>query len=210
MSNKKVLIVGGGNAYAQMFERNGFTVTTVIADADLLCFTGGEDVYPPFYGQPNVASGFSINRDLKEQEFYNYGKQWKLPMVGICRGGQFLNVMSGGSMYQDVNNHGIGGTHAALNLLDGATYQVTSTHHQMMRKGVKGEVLVTAALSTRRTYGEYDDNFKPVSITEHGLKEDDTECVIYRETRTLCFQPHPEYNAPSCTELFFKLLNEVI
>ena len=37
MSIKKVLIVGGGAAYAQMFERNGFAVTTVIADADLLC-----------------------------------------------------------------------------------------------------------------------------------------------------------------------------
>lgn len=205
----KVYIVGGGEAYARMFGRNGFAVTTVIADADLLCFTGGEDVSPVLYGQPNVDSMVSINRDLKEMAFYNYGIQWKVPMVGICRGGQFLNVMSGGSMYQDVDNHGIGGTHAALNLLDGATYQVTSTHHQMMRKGIKGEVLATANLSTTRVTGEYDDNFVPRVCIEKGPIED-TECVIYRDTKVLCFQPHPEYHAPECTHLFFKLLQEII
>lgn len=207
---KKVFIVGGGAPYARMFEANGFCTTTVIADADILCFTGGEDVSPVLYGEPNVASGANIGRDLREMEAYNYGKQWKLPMVGICRGGQFLNVMSGGSMYQDVNNHGIGGTHAAYNLLDGNVYQVTSTHHQMMRKGIKGEVLVMAELSTRRVYGEYDENCMPRAVEERGQFTDDTECIIYRDTKTLCFQPHPEYHAPSCTELFFKLLAEIL
>jgi len=52
-------------------------------------------------------------------------------MVGICRGSQFLTVMSGGRLFQDVSGHAIMGTHL-IKFKDGSSLGITSTHHQMM------------------------------------------------------------------------------
>ena len=102
----RVLIVSGSLAYRQMFINYGFTVVEDIQFADLVCFTGGEDVSPHLYGQPVHPLTFSsVRRDEKEKAIFDACCERNLPMVGICRGGQFLNVMSGGKMYQHVTNH---------------------------------------------------------------------------------------------------------
>lgn len=207
---KTVLVVGGGFAYEAMMVKAGFSVVShrqaIANGVDLVLFTGGEDVSPHLYGEPNVASGASKARDDFEIEIFNHFKG--TPMVGICRGGQFLNVMSGGKMYQDVNNHGIGGTHAAVLVETGEVFKVTSTHHQMMRPAPHGKVLVTASLSTVRKHGAFDADGKPYVVVEKG-KHEDVEAVQYGNV--LCFQPHPEYNNAGDTRpLFFKLLEGIL
>jgi gamma-glutamyl-gamma-aminobutyrate hydrolase PuuD len=124
-------------------------------------------------------------------------------MAGICRGGQFLNVMNGGKMWQHVNNHAMAGVHPAENIKTGEVIDVTSTHHQMMRPSEQGVILLTASLSTRKE-----------TATERvlGKKESDIESVFYPKTNNLCFQPHPEYvsvNHP-CQVLFFRYLKECL
>lgn len=74
-------------------------------EADLLIFTGGEDLNPKLYGEeaePSVY--FSDRRDAWERLVFEhyYGK---VKMLGICRGHQFLNVMLGGSLIQDIRVH---------------------------------------------------------------------------------------------------------
>lgn len=208
---KKVLIVGGGFAYEAMMVKAGFAVVShreaYAKGVDLVLFTGGEDVSPHLYGEPNVASGCSKSRDDFEIEIFNHFKG--TPMAGICRGGQFLNVMCGGKMYQDVNNHGIGGTHKAVLVETGEVFDVTSTHHQMMRPAPHGKVLVTACLSTVRKYGAFDDQGKPCIVVKGGDEHEDVEAVQY--DNILCFQPHPEYNNSGTTRpLFFKLLKGIL
>jgi len=157
--------------------------------ADVICFQGGADVHPKLYGEEELEETYpDPYRDEEDIEFYssNQGK----PLVGICRGGQFLNVMAGGEMYQDVNNHGTG--HEAINLLDipgttwthGRLLEVTSDHHQMMIPSDLGEVLMVAHKTTRYR-----------SPTERPLPQYDVEAVWYEHLNALCFQPHPEYNS---------------
>lgn len=209
---KTVLIVSSSAAYEKMFKKEGFRVVTTRLEVlqhtpDLICFTGGSDVSPHLYGENNVASGCDALRD--EFEMGVFSQFPDTPKVGICRGGQFLNVMMGGKMFQDCDKHAIGGTHEALLVETGEVFNVTSTHHQMMRPHPTGKVLVTAERSTVRCYGSDLGTPREV-LREVGITGEDVEVVQYGD-KVLCFQPHPEYGGNDDTrELFFRLLKGIV
>lgn len=198
----KVCVFGGDWQIESMFTKRGWKVVPYLGgDYDLLMFTGGEDVDPSFYGEEKHPATYSNpDRDSRESHVYHQDVG-RVPLAGICRGGQFLNVMNGGKMWQHVNNHGIAGTHSALDVLSGNEYQVTSTHHQMMIPADKDStlVLLTAKVSTNKQSATQ-------SIT--GFRERDVEAIFYADTNSLCFQPHPEYTHSNheCQELFFNYL----
>ena len=104
MTRRNVYIVSGSSAYINMYVNNGWAVVSDMRDADLVHFTGGEDVTPVLYGQhPHPRTYNSEARDQAEMKVYLQALGLDIPMVGECRGGQFLNVMCGGEMYQHVN-----------------------------------------------------------------------------------------------------------
>ncbi len=196
---KKVCIIESDHLYDKMFLSVGWTLVTSPEEADLICFTGGEDVTPALYGHQNIASNCNWLRDVREKEIYD-AYVGKIPFVGVCRGGQFLNVMNGGLMFQHVDNHGIGGTHEMVNDLDQVIH-VTSTHHQMMRPSGKGEIIGEAG-SRATQFIAWDHPKSPMS---------DTEVVWYEETQSLCFQPHPEYRgAEETKKAFFDYIDRYI
>jgi gamma-glutamyl-gamma-aminobutyrate hydrolase PuuD len=203
----KVLIVSGSQAYSQMWLKLGATLVDDIRKADLVQFTGGEDVSPRLYGeQPHPTTASNFGRDLYEAGYYAIAKRMGIPMAGICRGGQFLNVMNGGDMYQNVDGHTIYGTHECKDVLTGKVHQVTSTHHQMMwaseREGA--EIVATAKEATHLDFVE---DGKGVSIPAHHEFRD-LEAVFYHDTQSLCFQPHPEFGrANSTLSYYVELLN---
>lgn len=199
----KVYIVGGDANIERMFLKHGVESTQHMDEASIVCFTGGADVTPSLYDEKNIHSGNDWLRDVEEMSEFDYAQELGIPCVGICRGGQFLNVMNGGKMWQDVNNHAIMGHHKVNVLIKNhghlGIYEVTSTHHQMMRAGEDSEVIGFAHLATRFAHDGNDPkpNF-------------DTEIVWYEKTKCLCFQPHPEYNTSKqddTEELFFDLLD---
>lgn len=199
-----VYIIDGNAQYRQMFEKMGWEITHDLNAADLVQFTGGADVSPFIYGEKNhPTTGNDPRRDLVEAGYYALCVRMGKKMAGICRGGQFLNVMNGGRMYQDVDGHAIVGTHQCTDLVTGAKIQVTSTHHQMMVPDFHGEVLAFSRESTRKETceGEY----------AHGTKDDDVEVVFYEDTNSLCFQPHPEFHgADSTREYYFSLIDRYL
>lgn len=213
VSKKRVLVLEPASGVTGMFKFYGesreFDPSPYIIAPDLVVFTGGPDVSPEFYGERKLPVSYTApDRDKREKEIFE--KYLLTPKVGICRGGQFLNVMSGGSMFQDVNNHL--GSHLMTNLLkvpgiDEDKIWVTSTHHQMMRAGKDG-IVIGVALGDKPKKGlatSYTSAFK------QPIPEYDTEVVWYPKTKSLCFQPHPEYmsgkNNLQMTDYFFKLLD---
>lgn len=72
---------------------------------DGLLFPGGDDADPVFYGEdPSVFLG-NINREM--DAFWimaeNMAEKKAMPVLGICRGMQMVNVARGGSLYQDIS-----------------------------------------------------------------------------------------------------------
>lgn len=196
-----VYVIGGGFAYERMFKQAGWKLAASMHGADLLCFTGGADVSPELYGEENVASYTSPERDREEEAIFDWAYENDVPMVGICRGAQFLNVMNGGEMWQDVNNHAISGTHEAICDYFGKV-MVSSTHHQMMRPNSSGNILAVSALSTYKVNasGMYDGD------------DEDVEVVYYPDTKSLCYQPHPEIvnEDHECRKHFFMLIDKLM
>ena len=71
---------------------------------DGLLLSGGADIEPALYG--DVVKGFcgpiQVRRDAQEMVMLKGAFAKKMPILGICRGLQFLNVGFGGTMYQDL------------------------------------------------------------------------------------------------------------
>lgn len=197
-------IVGKDYLVEKMLRSLGHNVVGNINDQwDIALFTGGEDVFPPLYGERvHKSTCFNLSRDLEEVTLFRQ-MPLDIPKVGICRGGQFLNVMSGGRMYQNVNNHA-GQSHLMTVDFDQSQITVTSTHHQMMRPAEHGWIMAYA--EDRASFKETFD--KTYRDNEPGWENTDAEVVWYNNTNSLCFQPHPEYSGhKECRDFFFQAID---
>lgn len=210
---RTVHVVGGFSTYEQMFVDHGWVPVDTVEDADLVQFCGGEDVWPGFYGQQvHPTTHFNLERDRYERKLYEMAVMQGKAIAGICRGAQFVHVMNGGRLFQDVDNHGIVGTHQAwvlytdndlLKLYPDGLW-VSSTHHQMMDDNC-GEIVLAAWRSDNKH-------------TDQGLSTDgtdycwDVEAVWHEDTRCFCYQPHPEYHPKrhECQRFYFQALKRFL
>lgn len=193
----KVFVVGGDTAYTSFLKDS--TVTNDLQDADVVLFTGGEDVNPSLYGKPKLECTFSnLRRDLYEKSIFEQIKPYQVP-VGICRGSQFLCVMNGGLLVQDCSGHALNCTHSIVNEY-GMVYEITSTHHQMQYPfNLNPEdynILFAALPKLGRYYAGVD---KEPSV--------EPEVVIYKKTDSIAIQGHPEMIPNSAVS---KMLNNLI
>jgi gamma-glutamyl-gamma-aminobutyrate hydrolase PuuD len=71
-----------------------------------LVLTGGPDLDPALYGEA-VAGATDIDkgRDALDQIAWHAAEARNVPVFGVCRGLQAINVFSGGSLIQDVPSH---------------------------------------------------------------------------------------------------------
>ncbi|MDQ0029943.1 gamma-glutamyl-gamma-aminobutyrate hydrolase family protein [Arthrobacter bambusae] len=74
------------------------------ASVDGIVLPGGGDVDPARYGGTDVDSVYDLNA---EQDALDFGCAERavdsgLPLLGICRGAQVLNVVRGGTLYEDL------------------------------------------------------------------------------------------------------------
>lgn len=63
-----------------------------------LLLIGGGDVLPSFYGGKTPSLGVNILRDKAEFDALDYFVAHELPILGICRGLQIINVYFGGGL----------------------------------------------------------------------------------------------------------------
>ena len=69
-----------------------------------LVLTGGGDVFPPFYDGNIDFSNENLIRDAREFQLIDHFFNKNLPILGICRGMQVLNVFFGGTL-KNVRGH---------------------------------------------------------------------------------------------------------
>ncbi len=215
----KVYVVGHRfHAFDKMFRRAGHQVVHTLENADLVQFTGGSDVDPILYSRldhPKTHSDFE--RDKREVAEYAKAKLLDKRIAGICRGAQFLCVMAGHELWQDVTNHAVGAGHIAIDKFTKRRYHVTSTHHQMMRlndKGGEAVVVATAGNIAKRKSSVEADEF--IWDFYSHLKDDvkamgeDLEVVYFPKEKSLAFQPHPEFEKGECQQYYFEVLSRYL
>lgn len=68
-----------------------------------LVIGGGDDIHPSLYkAEVMPKASYDPQRDELEQNYILYALQHRLPMLGICRGCQLINVTCGGNLYADI------------------------------------------------------------------------------------------------------------
>lgn len=73
-----------------------------LGDVDGVIIGGGDDISPDLYGGKLVASTrLDPERDTLERKLVEDALARGIPVLGICRGSQMLNVAMGGSLHQD-------------------------------------------------------------------------------------------------------------
>lgn len=91
----------------------GYTLNNLeeIKKCNGILLTGGEDVHPRFYNEPELlkfcyADDVDERRDEFELQVIDYTQKQRLPLLGICRGQQIANVFFGGSLIPDLPSFG--------------------------------------------------------------------------------------------------------
>ena len=186
----KVLVLGGNpgddsDLVKRMFYGKGWHVTewSPGRGIDLVVFCGGTDVSPELYGaerDPHTQPS-DFARDAKEKAAFEHFKD--VPKVGICRGAQLLNVLSGGQMIQHIGYNS--GDVTIFGGIGHDTATVRVDHHQGISPSDEAH-----------------------GIWWFDLLDGVSACCMYSHTKSLCFQPHPEWGHEPTRELFFQLIQE--
>ncbi len=117
------------------------------AAMDGLLLSGGADLDPARYGEaPAGARAAEPGRDALEDEAFHAAMEARVPILGVCRGLQAINVFAGGSLVQhldghesspypspDVTRHRLelsDGSRLAAILSESSDLMVNSYHHQ--------------------------------------------------------------------------------
>lgn len=150
-------------------------------------FWGGADVDPSFYNRPRSKMCYisNIDKDAKDRLRMEELIKEGVPIIGICRGAQLLNVVNGGILVQHIDGHAMGKEHMATEVATGLAYNVSSTHHQMMIAHQDGQILFK---DFNGAYGVHWDDVDTSMFYNYV-----TEVVYYPKTKSLCIQPHPEW-----------------
>ncbi len=77
-------------------------VSRILDGLDGLCISGGYDVDPTFYSQPRhiETDAARRDRDAWELTLLAAALNREMPVLGVCRGAQVLNVLRGGTLHQ--------------------------------------------------------------------------------------------------------------
>lgn len=200
----KVFVSAGGNDDCWWFPQP-YEVVDKIHDANVVLLTGGSDVDPARYGhKPHPSTSSNIARDEKDFIAFQTARELKLPVIGICRGAQFLCVMAGGKLVQDQTNSL---SRHALNTFIRQTIMVRSDHHQ-------AQYPWQLEASSWDLLGWTDNihNHHSVWVPHNGFRDlvanhghfysnnpvkgphlPEVEDVYYRNINSLAIQSHPEW-----------------
>ena len=175
------------------------------ADFDGFFFTGGVDVDPARYGESLTGEGVEIDavRDAFEFALYDAVQDSGKPILGVCRGIQFLNVARGGTLYQHIDGHRQTPIPAVERpqhvtvtpatrlhaLVDADGIMVNSFHHQAIKDIAPG--LVITAVADDGTVEAMEDPAHPFFLgvqwhPEYYHRDDRTSAAIFEAFVNAC------------------------
>jgi len=189
MNFRNVYVVGGSLGYARWLNAR---IVNNIEEADLVMFTGGEDINPKLYNEPVHPQTYFSSRDNHEVVMFKKAVELGIPIIGICRGAQLACALSGGRLIQHQHHPGM---HPMITA-DNQVFLINSLHHQALfpfeMDPNSYEILAWAnGLSKIHEDGNKNEMYTPELIRKLGGVIE-CEVVYFKNTNSLGIQCHPE------------------
>jgi putative glutamine amidotransferase len=172
------------------------TIHNIIQSIDGLLLTGGEDIDPRLYllEDIDIKEHELMKRDLERDSFemalLKEAFKLQMPILGICRGHQLINVCFGGSLYQDIERD----LKSKINHLASLNDKTRLIHDVTLKNdSVLNEIFHTTKLRVNsfhhQSINKLAKNFESIAISDDQV----IEGVIYKGSQwILGIQWHPE------------------
>jgi putative glutamine amidotransferase len=152
-----------------------------------LVIVGGDDVDPKLYGEKRrLGTGTVYGPRLYfERKLYREARRRRLPILGICYGMQLINVLEGGTLFQDIRRD-------AKSLLDHRDrrmpYHPVSIAPRSRLGRTLGQKTVKVHSDHHQAVSRVAPGFKPVAFAPDGV----VEAIESDHKEILAVQWHPE------------------
>ncbi len=172
---------------------------------DALLLWGGSDIHSSYYNEEPISNNqCGINpskRDMVEWRAMLYAKANNIPIIGVCRGAQFMCAFDGGRIIQHVTGH-VNGPHdmTCIKSVNGEygdeTMSITTTscHHQMMYPyEIPHRLLAWSSDALSKCYLSNPKDKTADKMFDLMADKPEPEIVYFPRIRGLGIQGHPEW-----------------
>ena len=179
---------------------------------DCLIMTGGEDVDPSYYGEepdPNLEE-VNKERDVSDMAMLQEAIDEDMPTLCTCRGAQVLNILSGGSLYQDIptteefKEQTV--VHRDPEEIDFTYHDVTIEEDSLLSQ-IVGEETLKVNSWHHQGLKDIGDDLKVTAHTEDGMVEgiERTDCSY-----VIGVQWHPEWSVEEGDDSFLVFFTDLM
>jgi putative glutamine amidotransferase len=171
----------------------------IVEVADGILLTGTGDIDPSFYDEIDRTGALrpDRDRDALEIELVKRAREKRLPVLGICRGIQSMNVALGGTLFQDIRKeiegavehmgrltekstfHTVRVTQASRlhGIIDEVRLNVNTSHHQAIKNVAAGLVVSAVSMEDGIIEGiEAEGDWFALGVQWHPERMRDTSC----------------------------------
>lgn len=147
-----------------------------------LILSGGNDISPELYNYPNINSkDCCLRRDKTEQKLLEIAIKKNIPVLGICRGMQFINIYFGGKLIQDLKQEHVKKEH-----------EIEIKNQELKEKINPDMIIVNSYHNQGLTSKEISNELEIIATTKEGM----IEALNHKTYPIAGIQWHPERNKP--------------
>ena len=154
-------------------------------------FTGGEDYDPALFGEERIPELGTVNgfRDTSDFAYARMALKQRKPILGICRGEQLLNIVLGGTLYQDLPSQTGKTSHSQNGSGNKPCHGMTIDRNSILHK-IIGRDSVIVNTSHHQAVKQLGEGLRVTAVSDDGVVEafESTD----RKMKVLAVQFHPE------------------
>lgn len=181
----------------------------IVKELDGLVLIGGVDFAPSYYKEKAIEQLGEVDsiRDVSDLTLIKLATDWNVPILGICRGEQGLNVAFGGTLYQDIPSQlNTQINHSQKEKGHVGTHNVNIDANSRLAK-ILGTTLIKTNSFHHQSVKDVAPYFKAVAHSEDGIVE---AIEAYPNRNIMAVQWHPEIHTSHGDTIMLKLFENLL